>query len=99
MYGTTNNPWNTALTQAVHQEQQQRYRPDLPHSNSAGDLAGSIRIPAHYCGVYGHKPTMALFPCAGMCPAARNIKAAPMVVAGPMAQSANDLTTLFNVLC
>src|SRR5215469_16164648 len=26
------------------------------------DIAGSIRLPAHFCGLYGHKPTIGLVP-------------------------------------
>lgn len=100
VYGTTNNPWNTALTPGGSSG-------GAAAALSAGftplefgsDLAGSIRIPAHYCGVYGHKPTYGVIPMRGHVPGPPGtLSEAPMVVAGPMAQSANDLTTLFNVL-
>ena len=56
------------------------------------DIAGSIRIPAHFCGVYGHKPTFDLIPQMGHAPPGlppgRGVE---LAVVGPMARRAEDL--------
>jgi amidase len=91
VYGATSNPWNLAHT---------------PGGSSGGsaaamaagfsglelgsDIGGSIRVPAHYCGVFGHKPSwglcssrgQTLVPTAGM---------GDISVIGPLARSARDL--------
>lgn len=92
--GTTNNPWDVART---------------PGGSTGGgaaalasgfgfleigsDLAGSIRVPGHFCGVYGHKPTLNIVPLAGHIPPLPGVLPAPAVlpVAGPLARSAADL--------
>ncbi len=100
VYGTTNNPWGTDRT---------------PGGSSGGaaaalaagftplevgsDLAGSIRIPAHYCGVYGHKPTYGIVSFRGHVPGPPGTLSEPtLAVAGPMSRSAADLRLLLDVL-
>ena len=65
------------------------------------DLAGSIRIPSHFCGVYGHKPSLGLVSTAGFQPAPWDGSPGfPMdlTVVGPMARSARDLALALEVL-
>ena len=65
------------------------------------DLGGSIRWPAHACGVYGLKPTWDLVPMQGHLPptpAQRSAKTAEMGVAGPIARSALDLELVLKVI-
>ncbi|MDP3083569.1 MAG: amidase [Rubrivivax sp.] len=101
VYGTTNNPWDLTRT---------------PGGSSGGsaaalaagftalelgsDIGASIRNPAHYCGVWGHKPTWGVVPLAGheLRPreCADNFDIA---VAGPLARSAFDLALAMDVLC
>ena len=45
-----------------------RSRPDSPRSKSARTSAGSIRVPAVFCGVYGHRPSETLLPRSGQFP-------------------------------
>jgi len=64
------------------------------------DMSGSIRIPAHYCGVYGFKPTTGRIPLTGHIPPPPG-GAQPermMCAVGPMARSVEDLALLFSVL-
>jgi amidase len=101
IYGTTNNPWDLGRT---------------PGGSSGGsaaalaagfgplslgsDIGGSLRVPAHYCGVYGHKPTHDLVPMRGHTPP--GVAAIPrdidLAVVGPMARTAADLALGLDVL-
>ncbi|MFI7404297.1 amidase [Streptomyces sp. NPDC049541] len=101
IYGTTNNPWDHGRT---------------PGGSSGGsaaalacgfgalsigsDIGGSLRTPAHFCGVYAHKPTVGLAATRGMVPPpAPALPAEPdLAVVGPMARSARDLALLLDVM-
>jgi len=105
IYGTTNNPWDLTKT---------------PGGSSGGsaaalsagftplelgsDLGGSIRIPAHYSGVFGHKPTFGIIPRYGhLAPIPGEISpdlmpSIPLGVVGPLARSAVDLELSLLVL-
>jgi amidase len=91
--GVTNNPWDLSRT---------------PGGSTGGgaaaltvgfsfleigsDIGGSIRIPSHFCGLYGHKPTLDVVPLAGHIPPPPGVLApAELPVAGPLARSAEDL--------
>jgi amidase len=102
IYGVTNNPWDVART---------------PGGSSGGgavalaagyvplefgsDLAGSLRTPAHFCGVFAHKPTHGIVPMRGFAPPGTPaLSVAPSVdlaVVGPMARSADDLMLALDV--
>lgn len=62
------------------------------------DIGGSIRVPAHFCGVYGHKPTFGLVPGKGHdFPGTDSLDSA-LAVVGPMARSAKDLSLTMDVI-
>ena len=101
IYGTTNNPFDLGRT---------------PGGSSGGsaaalaagygplslgsDIGGSLRSPAHYCGVYAHKPTFALVPSRGHTPPP--FPPLPLdrdlAVVGPMSRSVGDLSDLLDVI-
>ena len=100
VYGTTGNPWDTTRT---------------PGGSSGGsaaalaagftalelgsDIGASIRNPAHYCGVWGHKPTWGVLPQNGheLTPRHR-VDSFDIAAVGPMARSAFDLTLAMDIL-
>jgi amidase len=63
------------------------------------DIGGSIRTPAHFCGIYGHKPSYGIVPGLGHIPGPPGSQAeTDMAVLGPMTRSAQDLPLLMDVL-
>jgi len=100
VYGTTNNPWDLSRS---------------PGGSSGGsaaalaagfvplefgsDIGGSLRAPAHFCGVFSHKPSLDLVPQRGSGPP--QTPAIPargdLAVIGPMARSATDLALELSV--
>ena len=63
------------------------------------DLSGSIRVPAAWCGVYGHRPSTGFVSKRGHLPWPLDTALEPTVsAAGPLARSADDLLELFSVL-
>ena len=101
IYGTTNNPFDAGRS---------------PGGSSGGsaaalaagyvplalgsDLGGSLRVPAHFCGVYAHKPTLGVVPARGHIPPplAPLPDTVDLAVVGPMARCAADLELLFDVM-
>lgn len=101
IYGTTNNPWDHGRTSGGSSGGSAAALASGFGALSIGsDLAGSLRTPAHFCGVYAHKPTVGLVADRGMVPPAT--PALPfgpdLAVVGPMARSARDLTLLLDVM-
>ena len=94
LIGTTNNPWDLARTPGGSTGGgAAALAAGLGFLEIGSDLGGSIRNPAHFCGVYGHKSTLDLVPSEAPLPAAPGTVHAPseLGVAGPLARSAEDL--------
>ncbi|MFE9393150.1 amidase [Streptomyces sp. NPDC006784] len=101
IYGTTNNPWDHRRTSGGSSGGSAAALASGFGALSIGsDLAGSLRTPAHFCGIYAHKPTLGLAPIRGMVPPPG--PALPvehdLAVVGPMARTARDLTLLLDVM-
>jgi len=99
VYGVTRNPWDLTRT---------------PGGSSGGsaaalaagftaleigaDVGGSIRVPASFCGVAGHRPSWGLVPQRGMPVPPGYLADYDLIVVGPMARSVRDLQLLMRVL-
>ena len=62
------------------------------------DIGGSIRVPAHFCGVFGHKPTWGIVPLKGHGFPGTDTLDVPLAVLGPMARSVDDLSIALDVI-
>src|SRR5271165_1744628 len=98
VYGTTSNPWNTAHTPGGSSGgSAAALAAGLTGLEIGSDIGGSIRVPAHFCGVFGHKPTFGLVPNYGD-PELSSAAGIDIAVAGPMARSASDMAVALDVL-
>ena len=100
IFGRTNNPWNL------------EYGPGGSSGGAAAavaagltsfdigtDVGGSIRFPASFCGVFGHKPSFGIVPATGYLDSANSLR--PEIdsnVIGPIARSAEDLDMLLSAI-
>ena len=101
LYGTTNNPWDRERTSGGSSGGSAAALASGFGALSIGsDLAGSLRTPAHFCGIYAHKPTLGLAATRGMVapPAPAWPIDLDLAVVGPMARTARDLTLLLDVM-
>jgi amidase len=98
VYGATSNPWNVAHTPGGSSGgSAASMAAGLAGLEVGTDIGGSVRVPAHFCGVFGHKPTWALCPNYGD-PATSPAAAADISVLGPIARSAADLALSLDLL-
>jgi amidase len=98
VFGRTFNPHNPLLTPGGSSGGEAAAIASCMSPGGIGsDLAGSIRIPAHFCGVAGLKPTVGCVPGAGQFPPATGPYSLGAVI-GPLARSVSDLQLLFGVL-
>jgi Asp-tRNA(Asn)/Glu-tRNA(Gln) amidotransferase A subunit family amidase len=96
--GRTNNPWDLERTPGGSSGGEAAV---IAAGMSAGgvgsDGGGSIRVPAHFCGICGLKPTPGRIPATGHYPASGGPFALIGVV-GPMARTVADLKMFFEVM-
>ncbi|GLZ38087.1 amidase [Actinokineospora sp. NBRC 105648] len=101
IHGTTNNPWDHDRTSGGSSGGSAAALASGFGALSIGsDLAGSLRTPAHFCGIYAHKPTLGLAATRGMvAPAGPALPVdLDLAVVGPMARTARDLALLLDVM-
>jgi Asp-tRNA(Asn)/Glu-tRNA(Gln) amidotransferase A subunit family amidase len=98
LYGRTNNPWDPSRTPGGSSGGEAAA---IAAGCSAGgvgsDGGGSIRIPAHYTGICGLKPTPGRIPSTGHFPGSAG-PFAQLGVVGPMARTIRDVQKLFEVM-
>jgi amidase len=98
IYGTTNNPWDTALSPGGSSGgAAAALAAGLTGLEVGSDIGASIRNPAHYCGVFGHKPTWGICPPLGQALGGA-VAQSDISVIGPMARSAADLALALDVI-
>jgi amidase len=98
VYGATSNPWNAAHTPGGSSGgSAAALAAGLSGLEIGSDMGGSIRVPAHFCGVYGHKPTFGLVPNYGD-PPLSSAAGTDISVSGPLGRSAADLAVALDVL-
>jgi amidase len=100
VYGTTNNPWDpTRSPGGSSGGAAAAVATGMSAFELGSDLGGSIRWPAHACGLFGLKPTWGLVSMRGHVPPPPGIDIeSDLAVAGPLARSATDLDLLLGVI-
>ncbi|HEX4183466.1 MAG TPA: amidase family protein [Caulobacteraceae bacterium] len=99
IYGRTNNPWDTSRTAGGSSGGgAAALAAGFTALEFGSDIGGSIRVPAAFCGVFGHKPSHGIIPSRGHAPPGIDGGDIPLAVIGPMARSAADLGLALDVL-
>jgi Asp-tRNA(Asn)/Glu-tRNA(Gln) amidotransferase A subunit family amidase len=98
VFGRTNHPLNPELTPGGSSGGEAVAIATCMSPGGLGsDLAGSVRIPAHFCGICGLKPTVGRVPGEGQFPPSTGPYSLGAVI-GPMARNVADLRLLFHAL-
>jgi len=98
LYGRTNSPWDFARTPGGSSGgEAAAIASGISAGGVGSDGGGSIRVPAHFSGICGLKPTPGRIPATGHFPESLGPFAALGVV-GPMTRSVGDLGVLFRVM-
>ena len=98
IYGTTENPWAPGCTPGGSSGGAAVALATGMAALEAGtDIGASIRNPAHFCGVFGLKPSYGIVSYAGHALPGMN-RATDITVAGPLARSAEDLALAFQIV-
>src|SRR3954451_9028018 len=101
IYGTTNNPWDLSRPRGGSSGgSAAALAAGFVPLELGSDIGGSLRAPAHFCGVFSHKPSLDLVPQRGAGPpkTPANPVRGDLAVIGPMARSAADLALALDVV-
>ncbi len=100
VYGVTNNPWDVSRCAGGSSGgAAAALAAGLTPLELGSDIGGSIRNPAHYCGVFGHKPSYGIVPMRGHIPGPPGaLSTTDIAVAGPLARSVEDLELALGVI-
>jgi amidase len=98
VYGTTNNPWDlTRGPGGSSGGSAAALAAGLSALEVGSDIGSSIRNPAHYCGLFGHKPSFGIVPQQGhSIPGARS--PLDLLVCGPLGRSAEDIALAMDII-
>ena len=101
IFGRTSNPWNVGRTAGGSSGgAAAAVATGMTPLEIASDLGGSIRLPAHFCGVYGLKPTEHRVPTTGffrLPPGApRTVRV--LLCLGPLARDLDDLALALSIV-
>jgi Asp-tRNA(Asn)/Glu-tRNA(Gln) amidotransferase A subunit family amidase len=98
IYGRTNNPWDLSRTAGGSSGGEAAAIAARCSAGGVGsDGGGSVRVPAHFCGICGLKPTPGRIPASGHYPQSVG-PFALLGVVGPMARTTEDLKVLFEAM-
>lgn len=98
VFGKTNNPHDLKRTAGGSSGgEAAAIAAGLSPAGLGSDLSGSIRVPAHFCGIAGLKPTVGRVPMDGHTPAVSGVVSLGACI-GPMARRVEDLALLFKTL-
>ncbi|HTP08693.1 MAG TPA: amidase family protein, partial [Anaerolineae bacterium] len=106
IFGRTNNPWNLERTPGGSSGgSAAAVAAGLSPLDLGSDISGSLRMPAHFCGIYSLKPTGGRIPLQGHRASVKPLKLPAgwevlfqLPVAGPLARSINDLRLGLSVM-
>lgn len=98
IYGVTGNPWDITRTPGGSSGgSAAALAAGLSALEAGSDIGGSIRNPAHFCGVYGHKPTYGVVPMQGH-ELLAGLPEGDLAVCGPLARSPADLKLALSIM-
>ncbi len=98
IYGSTHNPWDVSRGPGGSSGgSAAALAAGLSALEAGSDIGGSLRGPAHYCGIYAHKPTWGICSLRGHS-VLKNLEPLDIAVVGPMARSAGDLALALKIM-
>jgi len=101
-YPTANNPWDLRKTPGGSTGGgAAAVAAGLTTFETGSDIGGSIRVPAHFCGIFGLKPTENMYPALGHLPTLPNGTAgwSAMASYGPLARTMADIELAYDIVC
>ncbi len=102
LFGVTNNPWDVNRTPGGSSGgEAAAVATGMSALGMGNDLGGSIRIPAHFCGIYGIKPTENFVSNQGVSPGMKGVEFKALrhlACCGPLARSVGDLRLGLSVI-